>query len=145
MTRLRCVASCILAVGAGLEAVAAQGVIRERRCYRLSYDSAQHGASSGLFPASVMLLPGDQRGDLRINDTVRFHYYRPPSGGANWYSKTGELWSFLIEAGETGVSYTLRPRGDSLVGSAVYRTDAVRPDEPTMRAEAVRVPCADRG
>ena len=124
--------------------VGAQGVLTEVRCLRLSYDSAQHGASAGLFPAFVTLLPGRERGDLRIADTTRFLYYRPDVGVASWLSRTGAIWSFMIEWDASGVSYTLHPVGDLLVGSATYHTDAWRPDEPTMRVIATRVSCAGR-
>jgi hypothetical protein len=92
---------------------------------------------------SVKLLPGEQKGDLRIIDTTQFLYYRPSSGVSSWMSTTGAIWTFFIEAGESGVSYTLWPRGDSLVGSAVYQTDAVRPDPPMMRVVATPEPCPE--
>jgi hypothetical protein len=131
-----------LAAGLLFPAVAhAQAEITEITCFRFVYDSAQHGAAPGLFPARLVLGPGHQQGDARIVDSAFFDHYRQPSGVARWYSRSATIWSFVIESESAGVSFTLRPKGDSLVGWAVYRTDAPRSAEPRMRATGVRIPC----
>ena len=117
-----------------------QGVGDRPLCFRLTYDSARYGATPDMFPASFVLMPGTDRGEVRLPDSVAFNYYRPGSGATSWTYRESQF-SLMIEAGESGVSFYLVEHGDSLIGHARHYTDAVRPTEPTMRVVARRYTC----
>jgi hypothetical protein len=122
--------------------VVGQGVGDHPLCFRVAYDSAQRGATPGMFPPSFVLMPGQERGEVRLPDSVAFLYYRPGLGATNWSYRDGH-YNLIIEAGESGVSFSLTVRGDSLVGHVRHYTDAASAPEPTMRAIATRYPCAE--
>ena len=119
---------------------AGQGVDDQPRCFKVAYDSAQRGAMPGMFPPSFILMPGEGRGQVRLPDSLTFIYYRPGLGATSWSYRNGH-YSLMIESGESGVSFWLDVRGDSLVGHVRHYTDAASAPEPTMRAIATPYPC----
>jgi hypothetical protein len=121
-------------------AAVGQGVGSDPLCFRIAYDSAQRGALASMFPASLILMPGSERGQVKLPDSLRFSYYRPGFGAASWSYRSGR-YSITIEGGESGVSYWLMVRGDSLVGYVRHYTDNASAPEPTMRAIGTRQSC----
>ncbi|SRR6266536_256157 len=124
-------------------ALAAQVPSREPLCLRVVYDSAQRGAASSMFPPVIILMPGPNRGEVRLADSSGFLYYVPGNGSNVWSYRDGH-YSLMIEGGESGVRFSLDVRGDSLVGSARHYTDNASAPEPTMRAIATRHACPNR-
>jgi hypothetical protein len=93
-----------------------------------------------MFPATIILMPGPERGEVRLTDSSSFLYYRPGRGSNVWTHRKGH-YALMIEAGESGVQFWLDTKGDSLVGSVRHYTDNASAPEPTMRAIATRIAC----
>jgi hypothetical protein len=124
-------------------AVAAQAPSRDPLCLRVVYDSAQRGGNASMFPPVIILMPGPNRGEVRLPDSSAFLYYVPGNGSNVWSYRDGH-YSLMIEGGESGVLFSLDVRGDSLVGSARHYTDNASAPEPTMRAIGTRYACPIR-
>lgn len=133
--------ACVLLLASSAHAQAAWNP--DGRCYIAGY--AQPVALDTLgMAATIELLPGDQNGAVR---TTRFRADTAGSwqmfqAGARWVRVRADSLQLVFGNGFSSVTYDLRIRGDTLVGSAgIWYDFRTGGPDPSVQVRATRTAC----